>query len=109
MTTAAHEREAAVPLNLVPPVVRYRTRDGVIVTLTEEPLRTAFAEESLAARQSMPAPARQRMAAAAAASTVNTYRWSSVEQGKTFALSGPLTVAELEALSRRLGELERVP
>ncbi|MEX0908602.1 MAG: zf-HC2 domain-containing protein [Gemmatimonadaceae bacterium] len=103
------EPAAASALSFGPTVVRYRTRDGTIVTLTEEPLRTSFAEESAATRQSAPAPARRRMAAPMAATPINLYRWSSAERGKTYTLSGPLTVAELEALSKRLNELERLP
>lgn len=95
--------------NLSPTVSRYRTRRGAIITLTEEPLRTSFAEESVAARQSAPAPPQRRVAAPMAASPVNSYRWSSLEQAKTYTLSGPLPVAELEELSKRLSGLERLP
>lgn len=109
MTSLAQERALAGGVHLVPTVVQYRTREGIIVTLTEEPLRMIFAEESLATQQSASQPAQQRMAAAAAAPPVNSYRWSSAERGKSYTLSGPLTVAELEALSRRLSELERLP
>lgn len=109
MTTTIQERAAASALNPVSTVERYRTRDGRILTLTEEPLRTSFAEESLATRQSVAQSARRTAAPAMAAPAVNSYRWSSVERGKTYTLSGPLTVAELEALSKRLTELERLP
>ena len=105
----AQERAVAGALNLVAPVARYRTPDGIVVTLTEEPLRTIFAEESLATQQSESQPVQQRMAAVAVAPVVNSYRWSSAERGKTYILSGPLTVAEIEALSKRLSELERLP
>jgi hypothetical protein len=44
-----------------------------------------------------------------AATQINSYRWSSPERGRIFTLSGPLTVAELEVLSKRLSELERLP
>lgn len=90
-------------------VSRYRTRTGAILTLTEEPLRTSFAEESVATRQSSALSARERTTAAAAAPVMNTYRWSSADAGKIYTLTGPLTVPELEAVSKRLGELERVP
>ena len=96
-------------LNFGPTVSRYRTKDGAILTLTEEPLRTSFAEESLATRQHVPASPQRKVAASMAATPINSYRWSSAERGKTYTLSGPLTVPELEALSRRLSELERVP
>lgn len=96
-------------LSFGPTVARYRTRDGIIVTLTEEPLRTSVAEESAATRQSVPPPLQRRVAAPMAATPVNSYRWSIAERGKTYTLSGPLTVAELEALSKRLSELERLP
>ena len=109
MRSMAQERAVAGALNLVAPVARYRTPDGIVVTLTEEPLRTIFAEESLATQQSESQPVQQRMAAVAVAPVVNSYRWSSAERGKTYTLSGPLTVAELEALSKKLSELERVP
>ena len=84
-------------------VTRYRTKDGVTLTLTEEPLRTSFAEESTAARRGV-----ARSAAQASAPVMNTYRWLSAEQGKSFTLTGALSVVELEALSKRLHELERV-
>ena len=50
MATTLQERAAAAAgaLNFAPVTVRYRTAGGIIVTLTEEPLRTSFAEESLA-------------------------------------------------------------
>ncbi len=85
-------------------VTRYRTKDGVTLTLTEEPLRTSFAEESMAARRGV-----ARSAAQASAPVVNTYRWLSAEQGKSFTLTGALSVVELEAAAKRLSELERVP
>ncbi|MCR4338732.1 MAG: zf-HC2 domain-containing protein [Gemmatimonadaceae bacterium] len=90
-------------------VSRYRTRDGTVLTLTEEPLRTSFAEESAAARRSAAPELQRRAVAQMAAPVINSYRWSSPERGMTYTLSGPLTVAELEALSKRLSELERVP
>jgi anti-sigma factor RsiW len=93
----------------IPRVARYRTKDGTVVTLTEEPLRTSFAEDSTTMRRSISPQAQQRAAAAMASPAINSYRWSSAEHGKTYTLSGPLTVAELEALSRRLSELERLP
>lgn len=97
-------------LNVGPTVSRYRTKDGAILTLTEEPLRTSFAEESAATRRSAPPPPPlRRIAAPMAAALVNSYRWLSVDRGKIYTLSGPLKVAELEALSGRLSELERVP
>lgn len=95
--------------NTAPVIVRYRTKDGVVVTLTEEPLRASFAEESAVKQQPTPPPAERTAAAAMAAPLINSYRWSSAESGKTYTLSGPLTVAELEALSKRLSELERLP
>jgi len=85
-------------------VTRYRTKDGVTLTLTEEPLRTSFAEESTAARRGVARPA-----APASAPAMNTYRWLSAEQGKSFTLTGALSVVELEAAAKRLSELERVP
>jgi hypothetical protein len=90
-------------------VSRYRTKDGTIVTLTEEPLRTSFAEESAATRPIAAPRVQQRAVAQMAAPVINSYRWSSPERGRTYTLSGPLTVAQLEALSKRLSELERVP
>lgn len=90
-------------------VSRYRTRDGTVLTLTEEQLRTRFAEESAAPRQRAAPQVQERAAAAMAAPAINSYRWSSPERGKTYTLSGPLSVAKLEALSKRLSELERVP
>jgi len=96
-------------LTFGPIISRYRTKDGTIVTLTEEPLRTSFAEESTSRRQSVSPPAQQSAAAPMTAPAINSYRWSSAERGKTYTLSGPLTVAELEALSKRLSELERLP
>ncbi|MEX1186160.1 MAG: zf-HC2 domain-containing protein [Gemmatimonadaceae bacterium] len=90
-------------------VSRYRTKDGTVLTLTEELLRTSFAEESAATRRSAAPQVQQRAAAQMAATVINSYRWSSPERGMTYTLSGPLTVAELEALSKRLSELERVP
>ncbi len=90
-------------------VSRYRSSDGTILTLTEEPLRTSFAEESTATRPAVAPRAQQRAAAAMAVPVTNSYRWSDPERGRTYTLSGPLTVAELEALSKRLGELERLP
>lgn len=95
--------------SLSPTVSRYRTTGGAIVTLTEEPLRTTFAEESVATRRGEPPLPQRKAAAGMAASPVNSYRWSSAEQGKTYTLSGPLSVEELEALSKRLSELERLP
>ena len=89
-------------------VSRYRTKAGTILTLTEEPLRTSFAEESDAPRTAA-AGAQRPAAAAMSAPVVSSYRWSSPEQGRTYTLTGPLPVAELEALSRRLSELERLP
>lgn len=94
---------------LVANVSRYRTKAGTVLTLTEELLRTSFAEESGATRQRAAPQLQQRAAAPMAAPVINSYRWSSPERGTTYTLSGPLTVAELEALSRRLSELERVP
>lgn len=92
-------------------VSRYRTKSGTIVTLTEEALRTSFAEESDARRTTAPTAAGAQHPAAAAAPppVVNSYRWSRPEQGRTYTLTGPLPIAELEALSKRLSELERVP
>lgn len=92
-----------------PTVSRYRTRGGAIITLTEEPFQTSFAEESAATRQSAPQSAQRPAEAAVAARSINSYRWSSAERGRTYTLSGPLTVAELEALSKRLSELEQLP
>lgn len=89
-------------------VSRYRTKAGTILTLTEEPLRTSFAEES-DTRRTAAAGAQRPAAAAMSAPVVNSYRWSSPEQGRTYTLTGPLPAAELEALSRRLSELERLP
>ncbi|MGK2934612.1 MAG: zf-HC2 domain-containing protein [Gemmatimonadaceae bacterium] len=109
MDMRLQERAASSALNFVPTAVRYRTRDGIIVTLTEEPLRTSVAEESVATLQSAPQSAQRTAAAQMAAPPINSYRWSSAERGKTYTLSGPLTVAELEALSKRLTELERLP
>lgn len=85
-------------------VTRYRTKDGVMLTLTEEPLRTSFAEESTAVRRDV-----ARSAAQASAPVMNTYRWLSAERGKSFTLTGALSVVELEAAAKRLSELERVP
>lgn len=99
MATTLQERAAASALNFAPVVVRYRTKDGIIVTLTEGSPRTSFAEESLAKQQSAPQ----------SAPPINSYRWSNAERGKIYTLSGPLTVVELEALSKRLSELERLP
>lgn len=96
-------------LSFGPTVSRYRTKDGTILTLIEEPLRTTFAEESAATRQNALPRAQPSVAAAMAAPAINTYRWSSAERGKTYTLSGPLAVTELEALSKRLSELERLP
>jgi hypothetical protein len=96
-------------LSFAPTVERYRTKEGIVVTLTEEPLRTSFAEESVATRPSAPPQAQRRVAAPMAATQINSYRWSSPERGRIFTLSGPLTVAELEVLSKRLSELERLP
>ena len=89
-------------------VTRFRTKEGAILTLTEVPLRTSFAEESAVTRRSVSPRAQQNAAAAMSGPALNSYRWSSAEQGLTFTLTGPLTVAELEALSKRLHELERV-
>lgn len=85
-------------------VTRFRTKDGVTLTLTEEPLRTSFAEESTAALRGVARPAGQ-----ASAPVLNSYRWLSAEQGKSFTLTGALSVVELEAAAKRLSELERVP
>lgn len=89
-------------------VSRYRTKAGTILTLTEEPMRTSFAEES-DTRRTAAAGAQRPAAVAMSAPVVNSYRWSSPEQGRTYTLTGPLPVAELEALSRSLSELERLP
>lgn len=89
-------------------VSRYRTREGTVLTLTEETLRTRFAEES-DSRRTAAASAQRPTAAPMAAPVMNSYRWSSPEQARTYTLTGPLSVAELEALSKRLSELERVP
>jgi putative zinc finger protein len=89
-------------------VSRYRTKAGTILTLTEEPLRTSFGEES-DARRTAAAGAQRPAAAAMSAPVVNSYRWSSPEQGRSYTLTGPLPVAELESLSKRLSELERLP
>lgn len=86
-------------------ITRLRTREGVVLTLTDEPLRTSFAQETAAAAQR---PARA-MNPAAAAPAVNSYRWSNPTEGRTFTLTGPLPVTELEAASKRLAELEKVP
>lgn len=102
------EHAAASALNFAPVIVRYRTRDGIIVTLTEEPLRPSFAEESVATVQSAPPPPQRTVSAAMAAQPINSYRWSSAERGRIYTLSGPLTIAELEAAARQLAELERV-
>lgn len=90
-------------------VSRYRTKAGAILTLTEEPLRTSFAEESEMRRTAAATSAQRPVAAPTLARVVNTYRWSSPEQARSYTLTGPLPVAELEALSRRLSELERLP
>ncbi len=109
MDARVQERAVTGALNPVPSVLRYRTRDGIVVTLTEEPLRKIRAEESVATVQSALPPAQRMPAAAMAAQPINSYRWTSAERGKTYTLSGPLTVAALEALSKRVSELERVP
>lgn len=90
-------------------VTRYRTKEGTILTLTEEPLRASFAEESAATRRSPSPRVQQGAVAAMSAPMVSSYRWSSAEKGLSYTLTGPLTVAELEALSKRLSELERLP
>lgn len=94
-------------------VTRYRTKEGTILTLTEEQSRTSFGEgtasERRTASQSAPQRAAPQTTAGMAAPVVNSYRWTSAEQGRTYTLTGPLTVVELEALSKRLGELERLP
>lgn len=98
-------------------VTRLRTKAGVVLTLTEEPIRTSFADNATLSRRSVlrPAPmstsqsSGQTRAAAAGAPVMKSYRWTSVEQGRTYTLTGPMSVAELEATARRLGELERIP
>lgn len=95
-------------------VTRYRTKEGTVLTLTEESSRASFAEEAAGARRAAaqglpPRAAPQAAQAGAPAPAVNTYRWTSAQQGRTYTLTGALPVAELEALSKRLGELERVP
>lgn len=90
-------------------LTRYRTKEGIVLTLLEEPLRASFAEEVAAAGRVVPQPQPQSSAAPTLATIVNSYRWSSAERGKTYTLSGPLTLADLEALSKRLSELERLP
>lgn len=90
-------------------VSRYRTKEGVVVILTEEPLRSDFAEDPTLAGRTAQQSAQRRVAAAAAAPAVSSYRWSSAEKGLRYTLTGPLTVPELEALSKRLSELHRLP
>ena len=98
-------------------VTRLRTKAGVVLTLIEEPIRATAAEDASVARRNVlrseamrttPSSA-QAAAASAAPPVVNSYRWTSVEQGRTYTLTGPMTVAELEAAARKLGELERIP
>lgn len=104
---------AATPMR----VTRFRTKSGVVLTLVEERIRTSFAEDANAARRrAVPsAPMRtsrsttQSAAASAPPAVTNSYQWRSVEQGRMYTLTGPLPVAELEALARRLAELERLP
>ncbi|MEO6332211.1 MAG: zf-HC2 domain-containing protein [Gemmatimonadaceae bacterium] len=90
-------------------VTRFRTKDGIVLTLTEEPLRTSFAEETNVARPAAGRIAPQAAAAQMSAAVVNSYRWSSGEQGRAYTLTGPLGITELEAASKRLSELERLP
>lgn len=102
---------AALEIGSVTPgtlVSRYRTKNGTVVTLTEETLRTSFAEES-DPRRTAAAGVQRPTAAPMAAPVMNSYRWSTPEQGRSYTLTGPLPVAELEALSKRLSELERLP
>ncbi|MGI8619905.1 MAG: anti-sigma factor family protein [Gemmatimonadaceae bacterium] len=106
--TLSEAAAASAPMT-VARVTHYRTSGGKILTLTQEPLRTSFAEESAVTRRSVAPRAQRNAAAAMSAPALNSYRWSSAEQGLTYTLAGPLTVAELEALSKRLHELERVP
>lgn len=96
-------------LSVGPTVSRYRTRDGKILTLTEEPLRASFAAESASAARRETRSMAQSAAAPMLALAVNSFRWTNVELGRAYTLSGPMTVAELEAAARRLGELERLP
>lgn len=90
-------------------VSRYRTREGAVLVLTEEPFRIRFVEESTAARLRPLQDARQGTAFPASAPPTNSFRWSDPEKGSSYTLTGPLPVAELEALSKRLSELERLP
>lgn len=90
-------------------VSRFRTANGTILTLTEEWLRTAFAEERSVARRSTAQSPQRPADAAMSRPTVNSYSWVNAEQGRSYTLTGPLTVAELESLARRLIELERLP
>jgi len=80
-----------------------------VLTLTEEPLRTSFAEETNIAGGSAGRIAPQAAAAQMPAAVVNSYRWSSGEQGRAYTLTGPMSITELEAAAKRLSELERLP
>ena len=90
-------------------VTRFRTKDGIVLTLTEEPLRTSFAEETNVARPAAGRIAPQAAAAQMPAAVVNSYRWSSGEQGRAYTLTGLMSITELEAAAKRLSELERLP
>lgn len=98
--------EAAAPPTRV---TRFRTKDGIVLTLTEEPLRTSFAEETNVARPAAGRIAPQAAAAQMPAAVVNSYRWSSGEQGRAYTLTGLMSITELEAAAKRLSELERLP
>lgn len=78
---------ATVPVEEPERTVRYEAAPGVIVELRE-----------FHAAARLP-PARQG---------TNEFRWSDASGARRYVLSGPLTVAELERLARRLGELRIV-
>lgn len=98
--------EAAAPATRV---TRFRTKDGIVLTLTEEPLRTSFAEETNVARPAAGRIGPQAAAAQMPTAVVNSYRWSSGEQGRAYTLTGLMSITELEAAAKRLSELERLP
>lgn len=97
-------------------VTRLRTKTGVVLTLTEEQLPAPLAEDASAARRRV-ARTTERAAvqstsaarADAAAPAVNSYRWWDPRHQRSYTLTGPLSVLELEALAGRLDELERLP
>lgn len=68
--------------------VRYESSPGVVLELREFPA-------------TVPVPQ--------AEPGVNQYRWTDGAETRIYVLSGDLTVAELESLARRLGELKIVP